>query len=247
MKHVILLAGLTSLIASGASASLVAAWDFQTTTNGGTAAAAAPSSPKVYVANFGSGSLYLNGTNGSSDWFVGASNTEITSFGGTALNADTGIGMSTVTSGTASLALAGGASLGGGAYAANGKFMVFAFSMTNMENLSVSYATQRTSTGFTSQVWEYSVDGTNWFAVTTVSGIQSSFALGTGAVTSLPTVTGLDNAATAFLRVTFSGATSASGNNRLDNIQFNADLIPAPGALAILGVAGLVGARRRRA
>jgi len=46
--------------------------------------------------------------------------------------------------------------------------------------------------------------------------------------------------------VTFSGATDSGGNNRLDNIQFNATAVPAPGALALLGVAGLIGARKRR-
>ena len=59
----------------------------------------------------------------------------------------------------------------------------------------------------------------------------------------LATLSALDGAATAFLRVTFDGATSSTGNNRLDNIQFNA--IPAPGAIALLGLAGLAARRRR--
>lgn len=249
MKNALIAVGLATLVASSASAALVAAWDFQTTTNGGTAVSASPTTPKVYIANFGSATLYLDGTNGSSNWFVpaaGATNTELNSFTGTALNADTNIGMSTVTSGTACLALLGGAA-GGGSFAANGKSMVFAFNMTNMENLSVSYATQRTGSGFTSQVWEYSTDGINWFAVGSNNSIQANFALGSGATTTFSGVTGLDNAATAFLKVTFTGATAATGNNRLDNIIFEADQIPAPGALALLGVAGLLGGRRRRA
>jgi MYXO-CTERM domain-containing protein len=47
------------------------------------------------------------------------------------------------------------------------------------------------------------------------------------------------------MRVTFTGATSATGNNRMDNFQFNADAIPAPGAVALIGLAGLVARRRR--
>jgi hypothetical protein len=242
MKHAIILAGLTTLVASSASAALVAAWDFQTTTNGGTAIVASPNTQKVFTANFGSGTLYLDGTNGSSNWFSGSSNTELNAFTGTALNADTNIGMSTTTSGAACLAVVGGANT-----VANGKSMVFAFSMTNLQNLSVSYATQRTSTGFTSQVWEYSTDGINWFSVGTLSSIQASFVLGTGTTTTFSGITGLDNAATAFLKVTFSGATNPTGNNRLDNFIFEADQIPAPGALALLGVAGILGGRRRRA
>jgi subfamily B ATP-binding cassette protein MsbA len=40
---------------------LVAGWDFQTTTTGGTATAASPSTPKSYSANVGSGVIYLDG------------------------------------------------------------------------------------------------------------------------------------------------------------------------------------------
>ena len=43
--------------------------------------------------------------------------------------------------------------------------------------------------------------------------------------------------------VSSTGAYAASGSVRLDNVMFNA--IPAPGALALLGLAGL-SARRRR-
>ena len=117
---------------------LIAGWDFQTTTTGGTATAASPATPKVYNANFGSGTIYFNGTNNSSSWFVpvsGTTNTELNSFGGTATNA--GTGFSTVTSGTSSLALVGGAS-----NAANGKFAIFSFNMTGYINLVVSYASQ---------------------------------------------------------------------------------------------------------
>ena len=239
------------IAASAANAAMVAQWDFQTTTNGGTAVAAAPATPKLFVANFGSGSLYLDGTNGSSNFFepaTGTTNTEINAFGGTALNA-TG-SMSTVTSGAAALAVVGGAaSVPAGTFGANGKSMVFRFSMTGMGNLAVSYAVQRTASGFTTQQWDYSTDGTTWSSAATITGIQASFAAGAtppNVVSSVSVASGLNNAATAYMRVTFTGATSATGNNRMDNFQFNADAIPAPGAIALLGVAGLVGARRRR-
>ena len=226
-----------------ADAAMVAQWDFQTTTNGGTAAVAAPNSPLTYVANFGTGTLYANGTNGSSSWVQANSGNQINAFGGTALNA-TG-SMSTVTTGSAALGLVGGAATGS-TFAANGKSIVFKFSMTDLGNLAISYATQRTATGFTTQQWDYSTDGTNWTTGTTISSIQSSFASGTGSATNVSITSGLNNATTAYVRVTFTGATANGGNNRLDNIQFNADAVPAPGALALLGVAGLVGARRRR-
>lgn len=246
MKQALFIASVTAMVASSASAALVAAWDFQTTTNGGTSTLAAPNTPKVFVANFGSGSLFLDGTNGSSNFASTASNPELTAFSGTALNADVGIGMSTVTTSPACLAIAGGPATAG-VFSANGKSMVFKFNMTSFGNLAISYATQRSGSGFTSQLWEYSTNGVTWTSVGNVNSIQSSFALGTGSVTNLSVASGLDNAATAYLRVTFTGATAATGNNRIDNVQFNADVIPAPGALALLGAAGLLGVRRRRA
>ena len=243
-----------AVVAQVANAGMVAQWDFQTTTNGGTAAATpatgttANTTPKVYVANFGSGTLYLDGTNYSSNFYLpatGSTNAEISAFGGTALNA-TG-SMSTTTSGIAALAIQGGAaSVPAGTYNANGKAMVFKFSMSGLTNLSVSYAVQRTASGFTTQQWDYSTDGTTWSSAATISGIGASFAGGTTNVAStLGVASGLNNAANAYMRVTFTGATSATGNNRMDNFQFNADAIPAPGAVALIGLAGLVARRRR--
>lgn len=226
---------------------VIAAWDFQTTTNGGTAAATSPATPKVYVSNFGSGTMYLDGTNGSGNFFVpasGTTNTELNAFGGTTVNADTSIGMSTVTTGAAALAV-----LGGLGQAANGKSIVFAFSMSGYQDLTISYATQRTSTGFTTQLLEYSTDGISWSLIGSNTAIQSSFSATStpaGVATVFSGISGLDGAATAFVRMTLTGATSSSGNNRFDNIVLSAQLIPAPGAVALLCVAGALGARRRR-
>ena len=240
--------GLASIVASVASADMIAQWDFQTTTNGGTAVAGAPLTPKLFVANFGTGSLYLNGTNGSSDFFepaTGSTNTEINAFGGTTLNA-TG-GMSTVTTSPSALAIVGGAaSVPAGTFGANGKAMVFKFSMSGFSNLAVSYAVQRTASGFSTQQWDYSTDGTTWSSAATITGIGASFAGGTTNVAStLGVASGLNNAANAYMRVTFTGATSATGNNRMDNFQFNATALPAPGAIALIGLAGLIARRRR--
>ena len=189
---------------------LIAGWDFQTTTTGGVAVLASPNTQKVFPANFGSGTIYWNGTNNSSNWFVGASNSELSAFGGTSLNA--GVGFSTTTTSPACLAI-----LGGAANVANGKFGVFSFSMTGYINLVVSYASQRTTTGFNTHIWEFSTNGTTWSPLSTVSTIPAAF----GVVT-LPTTTGLDGAGTAYLRFSAMGATAATGNNRLDNIQLKA-------------------------
>ena len=219
-------------------ADLVAGWDFQTTTNGGTALVAAPNTPKQITANFGSGGLFLDGQNGSSDWFVpatGTTNTELNAFTGTAINA--GAGFSTTTSGAAAVALLNNT--------ANGKSAVFRFSMAGFQDLVVSYATQRTSTGFSSQAWSFSTDGLNWTDHQTISGLPTSFATQT-----LGSITGLNGATDAYLRLTVSGASTANGNNRIDNIQFNATAVPEPTSMLLAGSVALGGVflrlRRKR-
>ncbi len=190
---------------------LIAGWDFQTTTSGGTAIAASPISPTTYNANIGTGVIYLDGTNGSSSW---AQATELNGFTGTAVNAATGF--STTTTSPACLAL-----LAGSGNSANGKKLVFKFSMAARTNLLVSYATQKTSTGFDSHLWEFSTNGTTWTTAETISSIPTSFA-----IKSLAPITDLDGATNAYLRLTVSGSTGSGQNNRLDNIQIRAADVP---------------------
>ncbi len=200
---------------------LLAGWDFQTTTNGGTAAVASAvgtPSPLVYVANFGTGTIYLDGTNSSSTFTTGVTNPQVTGFSGTALNA--GPGFSTSTS-VGALALANNT--------ANGKFVVFNVNMSGLSNLAVSYATQNSGTGFTTQTWEYSTDGSTWNSL----GAVTSIPVGTFGVQTLSPTAGLNNAATAYVRLTGTGASASGGNNRLDNIQFNT-----PGPVTGFGVLG---------
>jgi hypothetical protein len=227
-------------------AALIAGWDFQTTDSGGTAAAQQPNSPRVYNANFGNGTIYLDGTNGSSDWLV---SNEIAGFAGTNVNA--GSEFSTTTTGAAALAL-----LGGSGSSANGNRIVFRFSMAGYEELDISLAAQRTLSGFSSQVWEYSADGTNYQMVgTLVSGFSSGTITGSfsgSGVLGFAPFGGLNNVDDAFVRVTFDGATSATGNNRLDNIRFSATemkliaAVPEPNCVGLGAVMLLVRACTRR-
>ena len=213
--------GILPLAARG---DLLAGWDFQTTTTGGTATIAAPNTPTFYNANVGTGQLYLDGTHGSSAWQSTSANpgTELNAFAGTTLNT-TDTSLSTVTTGAASLALAGGTGL-----SANGKSIVFALDMSGYHDLSISYATQATATGFNNQSWSYSTDDLNWTTFDSFNpklGGSSATTFATVGVVTLNTVSGLDNSSTAYIRLTLTGASASGGNNRLDNIQFNASEI----------------------
>jgi hypothetical protein len=249
MKKILTFIGITTVVFASAvqAQTFIAGWDFQTTDEGGTAVAASPNTPKVYTANVGAGTLYLDGSQGSSDWFVpatGSTATELNGFGGTAINASNGL--STVTTSPSALALVN--------QTANGNFAVFKFDLTSvLDPIEITFAVQRTPTGFTSQLWEWSTDGSAYSLIgelvggTTAGTIRDSFA-NTG-VLALPQFSDLAGASDAYVRVTFSGASAAAGNNRVDNIQFNA--VPEPSTYAMLalagaGFAGYVIRRRRR-
>ena len=245
MKKLLTILALAGAIITGAQAqALIAGWDFQTTTNGGTAVSASPATPKVYVANFGTGTLYLDGTQGSSDWFVpasGSTGTELNGFGGTAVNASNGL--STVTTSPSALALVN--------QTANGNFAVFKFDLTSIvDPIEITLAAQRTATGFATQTWEWSNDGTTFNLIgqlvsgSTAGSLQDSF-VNSGVLT-LPQFSGLSGAADAYVRVTFDGATASAGNNRIDNVQFNAVPEPSTYALLALSGAGLAAYRLRR-
>lgn len=137
---------------------------------------------------------------------------------------------------------------GGTDLANNGKGVTFALSMSGFTALNVSYATQGTGTGFTTQDWSWKVDEGDDF-VSVGDPIEPPGSFATVAPTGLSEVAELTNADAAWIRVVFDGATGASGNNRLDNIQFNATPIPEPSTYAaVLGIVGLAVAvwRKRR-
>jgi hypothetical protein len=209
-----LLATLCASTHAFAQAGVVAGWDFQTTNNvnGGTAALASPNTPQLFRSNAGVGILYLDGTHGSSAW---TSATQLNAFTGTGINAtgtgEGGNGLDPATSATSSLALVG--------ISANDKSIVFLISMSGRKNLQVTYAarTSQTAAGFTTHTWSYSTDGENWIDYGVFTPFTTSFA-----AKSLPPTSALDGAPSVYLRCTFSGATTTTSNNRLDNILFTA-------------------------
>ncbi len=186
---------------------VIAGWDYQTTTNGGTSAAGSPNTPKVFQSNAGSGTQYLDGTHGSSDWIQAG---ELDSFAGTDINATgpSGNGLSTTSAGFACLAMVN--------QTANGKSTVFKFSMSGRTmGVHTSYAARRSTTGFTSHQWAWSTDGMTWTDFALLTDISPNMY----AFRSLGTLNALNGAPEAYLRLTVNGNTAGSlGNNRIDNL-----------------------------
>lgn len=105
---------------------------------------------------------------------------------------------------------------GGTDTANNGSYLQFEFSMTGLQDLNISYATRGTASGFNTQTWSWSTNGTDFtdFGTIEETNVTSFFLVEAAGPAEL------NGAATAFLRVTFDGATTSTGNNRLDNIKF---------------------------
>ena len=212
------------------SANLLVAWDFA----GLPATTVATNTPSILPASVGIATIDI------SNFGLGTpqgTNPERTSFGGSTLNTFAG---GEAVAGTA-LALANSS--------ANGKSLIFSFNTLGYEDLILSFATRGTSTGFNTHAWSWSTDGINYTPVAGNTAVTATtFEVKT---LDLSAVAGLDNASAAYLMLTLSGASSATGNNRLDNIQLNASpiAVPEPSAMAIVGGFGLLGlfmAARRR-
>ncbi|MBD2570530.1 hypothetical protein [Anabaena lutea] len=169
----------------------------------------------------------------------------ITYFGGTTINA-----VGSAPAGNA-LALQGGIS-----NINNGNNITLQFNLSQYSDPILTFATQKTSTGFNSDLVEWSIDGTT-FSTVGISGTNpynptTSFALQTF---DFSNANAIDSASTAFFRITFNGATNSAGNNRIDNIQLNATLNATPvsfefnsttGLLILGGAFGLRYWRKRR-
>lgn len=211
--------------ASAAQADLIAYWNFNTNVT-------ATNNGDTYAPTTGAGLLQLAVP--SQD--QAGNNRGINSFAGSTTNA-----IAPDIAGQSLAVQASSAESGAAPFPNNGATLTISFSMASFEDVFLTFVSQRTSTGFNSNQVAYSTDGVNYTDLGAAYTPASGFALLTFDFSGL-----LDNAPTAFIRITLDGATSVGGNNRFDNIQLNATLVPAPGALALLGLGGLIVSRRRR-
>ncbi|HWL54697.1 MAG TPA: hypothetical protein VNQ90_19810 [Chthoniobacteraceae bacterium] len=214
------------------AAALVAGWDFQT----GTPIGATGAVQGNYTANFGNGTLWMDGTYGSSAWDA-ALGAQLDSTTGTAVNA--GEGYSTVTTPPAALIFRQPAYAVTNGENTNGFQVVFSFSMSGLHDLDISYAYRRNSDGAYNQLtWQYSDDGETWTTFQTVTTFGAS---GSWNTENLSPLTALDDQANSYIRILFDGATANPSSKRdftVDNFQFNAMPIPEPSVAWLCGLAG---------
>jgi hypothetical protein len=139
------------------------------------------------------------------------------------------------------LTISGGANLQN-----NGSVLELHVSTLGFENVTVSWAWQRSDTGFNDDVVQESSDGTT-FQGFSFSAIQTNF-FG-GVHISYGAGSAFNNNPFFAIRITLSDAISETGNIRFDNIVVTGtQIVPEPATMALLsaGLAGVAAEVRRR-
>ncbi|MFN0125277.1 MAG: hypothetical protein ACKV19_01160 [Verrucomicrobiales bacterium] len=171
--------------------------------------------PSTIPADEGSGTLEL----------VNAWNGLVDDFGGSTLNA-----LNSDPAG-ASLSLIGAAGNGSA-------ILITGLSFPDSDPVFVFFATRGTSTGFDGSTWEISIDGNSFSTISSPNTASRSTTY--EQVSFEIPVAGFANA---IIRYRLDGATSASGDNRMDNLLIST--VPEP-SVVLLGMLSLFGLRHRR-
>lgn len=123
------------------------------------------------------------------------------------------------------------------------------------EPITVSWDQARSSTGPAAFELVYSIDGgTSWTTVSAYTVLQSggggapatwSSTTANSLYTNSMSLSGAENAGLLIIRFRSTVAAASTGSNRIDNVFVYSGAVPAPGAVALLAVAGLASRRRR--
>ncbi|TWT91090.1 hypothetical protein Mal64_14890 [Pseudobythopirellula maris] len=165
----------------------------------------------------------------------------VQSFAGTSDNALAGYGSG------GSFSFQGGAGDGNGGFANNGASIVFEIDTTLYSDILVSWAQRGTGTGFSSREFAYSLDGLTYVSIDTdTGGLTSSWDTVNYDLSAIDAIEGLPSV---YFSVTYDGATSDTGNNRIDNVLFEGTLVPEPSSVVLTLLAGafasMVGVRSK--
>lgn len=187
---------------SSLRADLIANWNFNSLSISTASAPGSGGVPTTIAPSSGAGNLSLAGWGGLVDDFAGS---------------DVNLVASDATGGSLSLVAGGSAA----PFPGNGTSIDIQLNLADFSDPVVTFATRGTASGFDTGTWSYSVGGAGFV---TISGVNTatrttSYALAT---VDLSAINAVDGQADVVLRYTLGGATSGTGNNRIDNLQVNA-------------------------
>lgn len=139
-----------------------------------------------------------------------------------------------------------------------GDYYQIAVSTTGFSDINLSWDQTRSGTGPSVFSVQMSTDGSNFSSIlssytviqaglagsgtlawSVANGVQAAF------TTTINSIAGAGDQATLFFRFVNTSTVAIGGTNRIDNIFVNGTAVPAPGAIALLGLAGLAARRRR--
>jgi hypothetical protein len=134
-----------------------------------------------------------------------------------------------------------GNSVGGNAWMGTTNYFQFTLNASGFEDIVVSWAANRSATGPTNVLFQYSTDGSTFTTYATVAITASS---NLGYTQDLTSVTALDWNANDAFRIESTGA-AAGGTLRIDNLTVG---VPEPSTVFLVGcgLVGLLAMRRRR-
>lgn len=169
-----------------------------------------PGAVNTYDADCGAGTIYLDGTHGSSEWTVGTGNQESNAasfnYAGVWISS-TSISACGVTTAGKCITFCGN----------SGYTSVIVVSTNNLKNITMSYDTQVASSGARNVVWSHSTDGMNFVDDTTLYYTNTS-SKKYSHIVDFTEATELNNQESIYIRITMNGATADNGSYRLDNI-----------------------------
>jgi len=117
-----------------------------------------------------------------------------------------------------------------------GKYLTFSLSSAGYDSLSLSYSTRLTNTVAASQVWTYSIDGTNFFTLATISPTANGTFISQSLDLSSLSSNALDDQSSFYLRMTYNSP-NAQGSQAFDNFQLTGlAMVPEPSIYVLLGL-----------